>query len=103
MGKSVWIALVLLLGVSAWIGSGFLSQSEESIAPSSGSDSGDLSLRPAASIPTVQTRLVKAADVEQVLGLMGVTVANRSVEVDVQSKGIIAGLNARTGASVKKK
>ena len=102
MGKSVWIALVLLLGVSAWIGSGFLSQSEESIAPSSGSDSGDLSLRAAASIPTVQTRLVKAEDVEQVLGLMGVTVANRSVEVDVQSKGIIAGLNVRTGASVKK-
>ena len=102
MSKSVWIALGLLLGVSTWIGSGFLSQSEESIAPSSGSDLGDLSLPPKVKMPTVQTRLAKAGDEDQVLDLMGVTAANRSVEVDVQSKGIIARLNIETGASVKK-
>ena len=96
MKKSVLVALVLMLIVGLWIGSGFLSgsdpaQSEQSTPAASGG-----SVQP----PSVQVATLKAGSVAQVLHLMGVTAPKRQVRVPAQTKGTIVALTAQTGALV---
>ena len=96
MKKSVVVALVLILSVALWIGSGFLSdlkppQSEQTASTASGG-----LLHP----PSVQVETLRAGSVAQVLHLMGVTAPRRQVHVPAQTKGTIVALTVKTGARV---
>ena len=98
MSRSVIAALVLLIVVSAWIGSGFLSDSQDASSAAT-SQSQDDAASPA-KLPTVQVQQVTASSVDRILNLMGVTAANREVRVPGQTKGTIARLNVESGVMV---
>ncbi|MGB1612507.1 MAG: efflux RND transporter periplasmic adaptor subunit [Arenicellales bacterium] len=99
MSKSVGIALALLLAVAVWIGSGFLVDSAEQPEPqpSGGQSEGAAP----AKLATVQVRRLEAASVDQILDLMGVTTANRTVSVSAQTKGTIVDVVVDSGTNVR--
>ena len=96
MKKSVVVALVLMLIVALWIGSGFLGDSEPSRSVQDAPTVSGGSL----SSPSVQVETLRADSVAQVLHLMGVTAPRRQVQVPAQTKGTIVALTAKTGARV---
>ncbi len=82
MKKSVAVALVLLLSVALWIGSGFLSDSKPPMPAETASTASAGLLHP----PSVQVETLRAGSVAQVLQLMGVTAPRRQVHVPARPK-----------------
>ena len=101
MRKSVAIAAILLLAVSAWIGSGLLLDRKPAAAPGVSAGLAENTGSQLARPPAVQVRTLVAVPVSRKLYLMGVTQPKRSVQLRAQTAGAVVVVHSDEGEMLK--
>lgn len=101
MRKSVALAAILLLAVSAWIGSGLLLDRKPTSAPGVSAGSAENTGSQLARPPAVQVRTLVAVPVSRKLYLMGVTQPKRSVQLRAQTAGAVVVVHSDEGEMLK--